>query len=415
MDNTKPSRRSQLASQTFAAFSSYNYRLWFVGQLLSLVGSWMQTAAQSYLIFELTHSAAYLGYVGFVSGAPALLFTLVGGLVADRVPRRNLLVIVQASMMLPAFLLAGLTFSGRIQPWQILVIAALGGISNAFDGPARQSFVIELVDRREQLSNAIALNSTMFNLGMVVGPALGGLMYAVAGPGWCFTINGISFLAVITALLMMHMQPFTPPPHKNNAFQDISDGLHYVLHNDLIRLLIILLAVVALFGFSLVSLFPAWAVNVLGGDERTNGLLLSARGMGALIAAFTIASFGDRIRRGKILTLASFVLSLGLAAFSLTKWQPLSFVLMVLVGWGLLSMSINLNASIQNRVPDELRGRVMGIYSLVFSGSMPIGSLVAGEIASHWGEQNAVLLNAVVLFIFALLMFWRHPELRNIH
>jgi MFS family permease len=415
MDTTTSTRRGWLARRTFVALSSYNYRVWFVGQLLSLIGSWMQSAAQGYLLFELTHSAAYLGYVGFVYGLPTWLFTLIGGLVADRMPRRNLLVLIQVSMMLPAFLLAGLTFSGLVQPWHILVLAAFNGIANAFDAPARQSFVIELVDDREHLTNAIALNSSMFNLGLVIGPALGGLVYALAGPGWCFSINGISFLAVIAALLAMRMKPFTAPPHKNNAWQDILDGLRYVAGNDLVRLLIISLAVAALFGFSLVTLVPAWAVNVLGGDERTNGLLLSARGVGALIAALTLASLGERGRRGKIWTLGSFALPLGMFAFALTKWQPLSLALMALIGWGLLSMAINLNALIQSRVPDELRGRVMGIYSLTFMGFLPIGSLLVGEIASRWGEQNAVLFNAAVLLAFALLVYWRRPVIRAIH
>lgn len=375
----------------------------------------MQSAAQGYLLFELTRSSAYLGYVGFISGLPTWLFTLIGGLVADRVPRRNLLVFVQTSMMLPAFLLAGLTFAGWVQPWHILILAALNGVSNAFDAPARQSFVIELVDDRELLTNAIALNSSMFNLGMVVGPALGGIVYALAGPGWCFAINGISFLAVIAALLVMRLQPFTPPQHKTNAWQDILDGLRYVATNDLVRLLIFSLAVVAMFGFSLVNLIPAWAVNILGGDERTNGLLLSARGVGALVAALTLASLGERSRRGKIWTLGSFALPVGLSAFALTRWQPLSLALMALIGWGLLSMAINLNALIQSRVPDELRGRVMSIYSLTFMGSLPIGSLLAGEIANRWGEQNAFLFNAAVLGIFALLVYWRRPTLRSIH
>ncbi|MEJ5202300.1 MAG: MFS transporter, partial [Anaerolineales bacterium] len=374
-----------------------------------------QSAAQGYLLFELTRSAAYLGYVGFISGVPTWLFTLVGGLVADRVPRRNLLVLIQISMMLPAFLLAGLTFSGIVQPWHILVLAAFNGIANAFDAPARQSFVVELVDNREHLTNAIALNSSMFNLGLVIGPALGGLVYALAGPGWCFTINGISFLAVIAALLLMRLPPFTPPSHTNNAWQDILDGLRYVAGNDLVRLLIVSLGITALFGFSLVTLIPAWAVNVLGGDERTNGLLLSARGVGALIAALTLASLGERSRRGKIWTLGSFVLPLGMFAFALIKWQLPSLALMALIGWGLLSMAINLNALIQSRVPDELRGRVMSIYSLTFMGSLPIGSLLAGEIAGRWGEQNAVLFNAAVLLAFALLVYWRRPVMRSIH
>lgn len=211
-------------SQTFTSLRYPNFRLWFFGQLVSLVGTWMQSAAQGYLMYELTHSSAQLGYVGFVGGLPSWFFTLYAGVIADRISRRKLLIITQSSMMLLAFVLAFLTFSQLVQPWHILTLAFFLGIANAFDAPARQSFTIEMVDRQD-LTNAIALNSTMFTSALVVGPAVGGLAYAALGPGWCFTVNGITFIAVISALFLMKLQPPPPRPVKANSWAELLEGL----------------------------------------------------------------------------------------------------------------------------------------------------------------------------------------------
>jgi MFS family permease len=265
--------------ETFLSLSYPNYRLWFIGQLVSLVGTWMQSAAQGYLIYELTKSPAYLGYVSFAAGLPSWIFTLYAGAIADRIPRRTLMVITQSSMMLLAFILAALTFTNLVQPWHIIVLAFLLGIANAFDAPARQAFVVELVDR-DVLTNAIAVNSTMFTSAIVVGPAVGGLTYAAVGPEWCFVLNGISFIAVIAALMMMKLKPIQRIQRKATAWSEIKDGLRYVWRDDRLRMLISNIGVTTLFGLSIATLIPAWSVDILGGDAKTNGFLLSARGFG---------------------------------------------------------------------------------------------------------------------------------------
>ena len=255
---------------TFASLKYPNYRLWFIGQLASLIGTWTQTAAQGYLIYELTKSPAYLGYASFANGLPTWFFTLYAGAIADRMSRRTLMVITQTSMMILAFILAILTFTSAVQWWHILILSFLLGVANAFDAPARQAFVLEMVDR-EDLTNAIALNSTMFNLAMVLGPALGGLIYYAVGPGWCFTINGISFIAVIIALLLMRLKPFVLINTNSSTLSDMKDGLSYVIHHPAVKMLISNLFITTIFGLGIVTLIPAWSVTVLGGDAKTNG------------------------------------------------------------------------------------------------------------------------------------------------
>jgi len=257
---------------TFAALSYPNYRLWFFGQMTSLFGTWMQSTAQAYLVYQLTRSEAYLGYVGFASGAASWIFMLYGGVVADRLPRRSLLIVTQSFSMLLAFVLAALTFTHVVAPWHIIVLAFSLGIVNAFDAPARQSFVLEMVER-SVLTNAIALNATMFNMAFVIGPAIGGLTYALFGPRWCFVINGLSFVAVIAALGSMKIPPQTLPASRNSALAEIRVGMAAVNADRRILAIIVLLAALSLFGMSFATLIPAWAVQVLGGNSLTNGFL----------------------------------------------------------------------------------------------------------------------------------------------
>ena len=407
-----PNQRRFNAQSTFAALRHRNYRLWFIGQLVSLMGTWMQSTAQGYLIFELTHSPAYLGYVGFAAGIPSWLFTLYGGLIADRMSRRNLLVITQTAMMALAFVLAGLTYARLVQPWHILGFAFLLGIANAFDAPARQSFVLEMVSR-EDMTNAIALNSTMFNAATAVGPAAGGLLYAALGPAWCFTINGASFLAVIAALLMMRIKPFPPPPRQRSALAEVATGLRYVRNDIVARTVIIHLGVVALFGISFVALMPAWAVTVLGGDATTNGFLQSARGIGALVGGLMMAATSAYLARGKLVNLGSFVLPLCLLAFAFLPSLPASLLTLAGVGWGFLVFANASNALVQIQVPDELRGRLMSIYTLSFFGLMPIGALLAGSVADWIGEPLTVALGALILLIFSVVVWAKVPEVRK--
>lgn len=399
--------------RTFLALSYPNYRLWFMGQLVSLVGSWMQTTAQGFLVFELTRSPAYLGYVGFAAGIPALLFMLYGGVVADRFPRRSLLLTTQSSMMALAFTLAGLTFAHWIRPWHVVVLAFALGIPAAFDAPARQAFVLEMVDR-EAMPNAISLNAMMFNLATVVGPAAAGVAYALLGPAWCFAVNGLSFLAVISALLAMHLRPVRPRERRGSALADLAEVFRYVAGEVRVRTIMGLVTVTALFGLAFSTLTPAWAVTVLHGDARTNGLLLSARGLGAFAGALMVAAVGSTAPRGMILTVGSFAMPLGVLAFAGVRWVPVSLLTMGVVGWGFMILVNTGNVLIQTLVPDELRGRVMSLYGLTFFGLMPIGAIMAGSAAEWLGEPATVALGALVALGTALALWTWVPSLRRL-
>ncbi len=407
--------RSQagVMGRTFEALQYPNYRLWFAGQLVSLVGTWMQTTAQGFLVFQLTHSTAYLGYVGFAAGAPAWIFMLYGGVIADRMSRRNLLIITQATMMVLAFIQAILTFLNIIQPWEIVVLAFLLGIANAFDAPARQAFVLELVDRRA-LTNAIALNSGMFNAATVVGPAVAGLTYAAFGAAWCFTINGLSFIAVIVALALMHIQQIARAPRHGRALDQLKEGLRYTMSHSIIRTLIAVAAVGALFGSAYATLLPAWAVDVLKGDAMTNGLLQSARGAGSLVGALMIASMGPFLRRGKLLTIGTIVYPILLILFAVTQVLSLSLLVLAGVGWGTMVLFNMANTLVQTQVTDEMRGRTMGVYSLTFFGGMPLGALWAGALANYIGAPWTIVVSAVISLALAAVFWAFTPRLRTL-
>lgn len=387
-------------SRTFAALRYRNYRLWFIGQLISLMGTWMQMTAQAFLVYELTHSTTYLGYVAFAFGIPPWFFMLYGGVVADRISRRKLLIITQGSMMMLASILAVLTFTGLVQPWHILVLAFCLGVANAFDAPARQAIVLELVER-EDLTNAIALNSTMFNSASAVGPAGAGLIYAWFGPAWCFTINAATFLAIMFALALIRLQPAAPHAKRPGAWQELGEGLRFVIGHQHVRILVGLVAVVAFFGITFGTLLPAWAVDVLGGDATTNGFLQSARGIGALLGALTVASLGRFQFHGRLLTLASFAFPAALLVFAAIRIDWLAMAVLVVVGVCMLVAFNVANAMVQTLTPDALRGRVMGIYSLAFFGFMPLGGLTAGALADRIGAPLTVALAAAVVLLFA--------------
>lgn len=398
--------------QTFTALKYPNYRLWFIGQTVSLFGTWMQRTAQGYLIYELTNSPIYLGYVGFAYGIPSWIFMLYGGAIADRVSRRNLLVVTQSAMMILAFILAGLTFAHIVQPWQIIVLAFLLGCANAFDAPARQAFVTELVEQKD-LTNAIALNSSMINAATVVGPAIAGITYAVLGPAWCFTINGLTFIAVIIALLLMKLAPFHPLDEKLSIFVEIKEGLSFASRKPIIRTIILNLAIISLAGLGFVTLLPVWAVDVLGGDSITNGYLHTARGIGALFGALLIASIGQIYPKGKLFTLGTFVMPIFLLFLSFTQILPTSLIALIGAGWGFMVIISLSNTLIQINVTDELRGRVMGIFTLTFFGLMPIGSLINGTIADRIGAPLTVQFNAIILLVSAICLFLLFPTIRN--
>lgn len=398
--------------RTFAALTYPNYRLWFFGQMTSLFGTWMQSTAQGYLVYQLTGSEAYLGYVGFSSGAATWLFTLYGGVIADRIPRRTLLLITQTLSMLLAFVLSVLAFTRVVAPWHIIGLAFLLGTVNAFDAPARQSFVLEMVER-PVLVNAIALNSTMFNTALVVGPAIGGIAYALFGPGWCFAINGISFVAVIAALAAMKLAPATPALQSAGALADMRVGLRTVVADKRILAIVLLMGSMSLFGMSFATLIPAWAVQVLGGDATTNGFLQSARGIGALAAALGIATWAQGRRRGRAMTVGTFAFPLLLVVFSFTRVVGLSLAMLVAVGAANIMVNNLANSLVQTLTPDALRGRVMAVYTLSFFGFMPIGALLAGTVATAIGVPLTVILGASGTFVCAVAVTLAVPSLRR--
>lgn len=407
----KPSWITNFLRQTFSALKYRNYRLWFSGQTISLFGTWMQRTAQAYLIFDLTKSPIYLGYVGFAFGVPSWLFMLYGGAIADRFSRRAILLFAQTSMMILAFILAALTFTGLIQPWQIIMLAFFLGCANAFDAPARQAFVTELVELTD-LTNAIALNSSMINLATVIGPALAGLTYAAFGPAWCFTINGLTFIAVILALLLMKLVPFKPIEKSASILKEIKEGISFAARKPIIRMLIINLGILSLAGLGFVTLLPVWAVDVLGGDAITNGFLHTARGLGALSGVLLIAAIGFSFSKGRLLTIATFVMPFSLLLFSFTGILPSSLITLLGVGWGFMVI-INLsNTLVQMNVANDLRGRVMGIFTFTFFGLMPVGYLINGALADQLGARVTIQINALVLLMTAIILLLFFPFIR---
>lgn len=397
----------------FPALAYPNYRLWFAGQIVSLFGTWMQSTAQGYLVYELTRSPAYLGLVSFAAGIPTWLFTLYGGVIADRIPRRTVLIVTQTCMMLLAFILAALTALGMVQPWHIVVLAFLLGTANAFDAPARQAFTLEMVQRQD-LANAIALNATMFNAGTAVGPAVAGFVYALFGPAWCFLLNGISFVAVIAALIIMKLAPLAKSARRASTLSDLKEGLSYVVHQPVVRTIMMVAGAMSLFVMAYATLLPAWAVNILGGDATTNGFLQSARGVGALTASLAIASLGRFNYKGKLLTAGTIMLPLTVLLFAQVRWLPLSLIALVGVGMAFMPTMNMGNALVQGQVPDALRGRVMSVWTLVLMGMMPMGGLWAGTLAQQIGEPPAIMIGAIVGLAVALGVYILFPHIRKL-
>lgn len=397
---------------TFAALKHYNYRLYFIGMTVSMMGTWMQTTAQGYFIYELTNSTTYLGLVVFMGGISTWLFTLIGGAVADRIPRRKLILSMQTSMMILAFILGALTFSNAVQPWHLLVLAFLLGAANAFDVPARISFVLELV-AHDDMTNAIAWNSTVQNIASLIGPSLAGFTYAAFGAAWCFTINGISFIAMIIALLLMRIEYAPQDIHSSKAFTDITEGIRYIFSSRLILSLTGAIGLVNILCFGLLNLLPAWVTDVLHGDEVTNGLLFSARGFGALICALVLASLVKYKIRGKLWIIGFLVTPVALFIFALVRWIPLSLAMMVVIGWSLMMITNNANAMIQSEIPNALRGRVTSFFVLVYNGAIPIGALLGGVATQRVGAPITIIVSAVILLFFALVAWFFFPDIRR--
>ncbi len=404
--------RSQRLPRTFRSLQHRNFQLYFAGQLISVAGTWMQVVAQAWLVYELSHSELMLGIVGFAAAIPSLLISPWGGVVVDRVNKRNLLVITQGSAMVLAFILAALTFAGIVQVWEIIVLAALLGLVNAFDGPGRQAFVVEMVGR-EDLSNAIAINSMMFNGARVIGPALGGLLLATVGTAWCFFINGLSFLAVIVCLLLMRLTPRTQVLEIGSPWNDLKHGLRYVLLHREIFALLMLALIFSVFGISYNTILPAFVDQVLHTDATGYGVLNAFIGAGAVVGAFIIARYGERGQRGRWLIWIDLAFPFILLAFAYNPNLGLALLLAFGLGIGFMLTFTIINTLLQTNVDDKMRGRVMGLYTLTFFGFAPFGNLAIGILANQWGMSFTILLSATCALILSAIVILLVPQLRK--
>jgi MFS family permease len=397
----------------FSSLKVKNFRIYWLGMVVSLTGTWIQSVAQSWLVFQLTNSAILLGVVGFLGAIPIFLLSLLGGVLADRMNKRIILIFTQTSFMLLAFLLAVLTQLKLVRASQIMVIAVLNGVVMAFDAPSRQAVTVELVGK-DNLMNAIALNSIAFNSTRIIGPALAGVLVAAIGMSGCFYLNGISFLAVIFALFWIKINKHTLNNKSNTALKDLKDGIVFVKNNRLILVLITMVGIVSLFGMSYIILMPIFANDILKVGVKGMGLLMSSSGVGALIGGLLLARLGDFKYKGRLLILASIVFSLSVMLFGLSKSFFLSLFALIFVGGTSVTALALINTLLQTKVPDDFRGRVMGVFMLTFAGILPFGNLIAGGIAEALGVSFAVSISGAFCAIFFIIVNTVYPDLKKI-
>jgi MFS family permease len=384
--------------RTFRSLSIYNYRVYWLGQLISISGTWMQTTAQAWLVLKLTNSPTALGTVTLLQFLPVTLLTLFGGAIADRVPKRQLIFCTQSVGALQALLLGLLVVMNLVQLWQIYVLALVLGVVNAIDNPARQAFVAQLVGR-EQLQNAVALNSMLFNAARVVGPAFAGVLISAVGIGQTFLVNAASFLPVLLGLALMRAREFhaVAQPARGNVFRQVREGISYAVGTaDVLRTLI-MVGILGTFGYNFTTVLPLLAKYTLHAGALGLGLLTSAVGIGSVAAALGVAS-ARRTSQAVILG-AAMAFSLLLALVGLSAWLPLTLALLVLLGMASITFSSSANTRLQMSAPDELRGRVMSLYFLLFAGTTPIGGMLVGTLAAHAGVQATVVLLGLVCLL----------------
>ena len=395
---------------TLRALRHRNFQLFFAGQLVSLIGTWMQNVAQAWLVYRITGSSALLGMVGFAGQIPVFFISPLGGLIADRYSRQRTVIATQVSAMILAFILAALTLTGRVQVPHIFVLAALLGVVNAFDIPARQSFLVEMVGR-EDLINAIALNSSMFNGARIVGPAVAGILVAAIGEGWCFFANGVSYIAVIIGLIMIKVPP-AAVPKKASAISHIAEGFRFAAHNTPIRALLLLLGLVSLTGMPYAVLMPVFADHIFHSGARGLGILMGFSGAGALIGALALATRQGVIGLGRWIAVSTGVFGASLILFSFSHSFWIAAALLVPVGLAMMTQMGASNTLIQTMTPDHLRGRVMSVYSMMFMGMAPLGALLAGVMADRFGAPFTVAAGGAVAIVGSIVFSLRLPALR---
>ena len=396
------------------ALAHKNYRLFFAGQSISLIGTWMTRIATAWLVYRLTGSALLLGVVGFAGQIPSFLLAPLAGVLVDRWNRQRLLVITQVLAMFQSLALALLTMTGLIKMWHVIVLSVLQGLINSFDMPARQAFVVEMVEKREDLANAIALNSSMVNAARLLGPSIGGVVIAAVGEGWCFMIDAVSYIAVIASLLAMTISARVIQPTKDaNVFQQLREGWSYATHFAPIRNVLLLLALVSLVGMPYTVLMPVFANDVLHGGPNTLGLLMAASGVGALVGALFLAARKTVLGLGKFIPLMAGAFGAGLIAFSFTRVLWLSLALMVVTGLGFMVQMAVSNTVLQTIVDEDKRGRVMSFYTMAFMGTAPFGSLLAGSVADRIGTPHTLLCGGIGCILGALWFATTLSDLRR--
>lgn len=390
-----------------------NYRLFFTGQGISLIGTWMTRLATSWLLWRLSHSAEMLGLLGFAGQAPTFLIAPFAGVWADRLNRYRLLVVVQTLAMLQSFALAALVLSGQILIWEIFALQVFQGVVNSFEIPTRQSLVVELIEDRADLSNAVALNSSMVNGARLIGPSFAGLLIAWAGEGWCFFTDGVSYLAVIASLLAMRLTPRPRAAKEKRILHDLHDGLRYAFGFAPIRAILLLLALLGLMGIPYRVLMPVIASETLHGGPHTLGFLMAAMGVGALIGTLHLAARKSVIGLGNVIAIAAAVFGAGLIGVGLSRWYPLSLLIMVATGFGFIVHLAASNTLIQTLVREEMRGRVMALYATAFLGMATFGSLLAGVVAGLIGAGWTLVGGGVACILGAAVFRYRLPGLRE--
>lgn len=395
-----------------AAFNHRNFRMYFVGLLISVIGMWAQIVAQEALIvYSLNQSPLVLGQVTFAMGIPVWLFGPWAGVVLDRFSRRNVLYITQIVQMLQAFVLATLTFTGQIEIWHVVVLSAVRGLANAFDAPARQAFVVEMVGK-EDLSNAIALNSTMFSLARFVGPAFGALILAVFGTAWAFVFNGITFLAILVSLLFMRLDKVERRPSAQTPAADLLEGFRYIWGNKSIVALMVIAFTIALFGWNFSTLLPVMAKDVLGRGEVGFGMLRALNGFGSVFGALLITYLSTRSGRGRRLNQLNLIFPITLIAFAFSPTYLIALITIAVVGLTIIPQLSLCNMLIQSAIPDEIRGRVMSVYTLMIFGATPLGALLAGALADQIGTPWTIAISAGAVIFITFLTRLAVPKLK---
>ena len=395
-----------------APFASRNYRLFFAGQIVSLVGSWMTQTAIVWLVYQLTHSAFWLGVVACAGQLPGLLIGPAAGVWVDRLDRRRLLIVTQALSMVQSLTLAGITLTGHITVTQLVILAMVQGVINAFDMPARQALPVLLVNQRAHLASVIAMNVSMFHLARLIGPAIAGFVIAYVGAGYCFLLDGLSYLTVIAALLAMRLQQDPAPASGATIWNDFRHGLDYTLGFSPIRNLILLVGGMALLGMSFAVLTPVYAREYFGGDARTLGLLMSCSACGAVLAAGYLASRPSLRGLERVIYCGAVVAGLALIAFAFSRNLILSSGCLVVAGGGMILVMASSNTLLQNLVDEDKRGRVMSLFTMAFLGGIPIGSLLTGTLAAHLGTTVATCGNGVSCLVLGYLFYRQLPAFR---